>query len=110
MPTPEIPTGEPRITEPKEEFIVNETLKSSGFKVVQKNFTAQVKNSKGVPLIQTPPTQVIAVTPPAAQTTLTSWAKGPIASSLTWLGAFWLRILKKALHFGWLVKGEEKNA
>ncbi len=105
MPTPEIPTGEPRITEPKEEFIVDETLKGSGFKAVQKNFTAQVKNDKGVPLIQTPPTQVITVAPPAPRTTLISWAKGPITSSLTWLAAFWLRVLKKAFHFGWQVVG-----
>ena len=110
MPTPEIPIGEPHVSERKEEFIVNENLQKSGVKVVQKNFTAQVKSDKGTPLIQTPPAQVITVIPPAPQITLTSWAKGPVSASLTWLGAFWLRILKKALHFGWQVKGEGPNA
>ena len=104
MPTPEIPIGEPAVSEPKEEFIVDETLKNTGVKVVQKNFTTQIKSDKGAPLVQTPPAQVITVTPPAPQPTLTTWAKGPITSSLTWLAAFWLLIIKKAFHFGWNVK------
>jgi len=107
MATPEIPIGEPRVQERAEEFVVDETLKNAGAQVVQKTFKAQVKDDKGQPLIQTPPTQVVNITPPAPQPTLTSWAKGPITLSLTWLGAFWLRILKKALHFGWRVIGKQ---
>src|SRR3990167_4264879 len=104
--TPEIPRPEPQVQEVKEaEFIVPETLKQSGVKVVQKNFTAQVKDDHGQPIIQTPPTQVISVQPPADTTTLTTWSKGNITSSLTWLGAFWLRVLKKADHFGWQIIG-----
>jgi hypothetical protein len=105
--TPEVPRpGEPQIQEVKEaEFIVPETLSQSGVKVVQKNFTAQVKGDKGQPLIQTPPTQVITIQPPADSTTLTTWSKGSIASSLTWLGMFWIRVIKKALHFGWQIIG-----
>lgn len=107
--TPEIARGDAtQVQERPEEFIVPETLQqSTGVKVVQKNFTAQVKADDGKPLIQTPPTQVIAVTPPATTTILTSWSKGNISSSLTWLGAFWLRIIKKAIHFGWKVTGGE---
>jgi len=107
MATPEIPIGEPRVQERAEEFVVDETLKNAGAQVVQKTFKAQVKDDKGQPLIQTPPTQVVNITPPAPQPTLTSWAKGQITLSLTWLGAFWLRILKKALHFGWRVIGKQ---
>ena len=107
MATPEIPAGEPRVQERQEEFIVDETLKNAGAQVVQKTFKAQVKDDKGQPLIQTPPAQVISVTPPAPSPTLTSWAKGPITSSLTWLGVFWLRVLKKALHFGWRIVGKQ---
>jgi hypothetical protein len=112
MPTPEVPVGESQIQEinKEAEFVVDEDLKKAGAQVVQKNFTAQVKSDKGAPLIQIPPTQVITVAPPAQRPTLISWAKGPITSSLTWLGAFWLRILKKALHFGWSVKSEEGHA
>ena len=103
--TPEILRPEPQVQEVNKEaeFIVPETLSQSGVKVVQKNFTAQVKGDNGQPLIQTPPTQVITVQPPADDTTLSTWSKGSITSSLTWLGAFWIRVIKKALYFGWRV-------
>lgn len=106
--TPEIPKPEqPQIQEVKEaEFIVPETLNQSGVKVVQKNFTAQVKNDQGQPLIQTPPTQVVTIQPPADDTTLSGWSKGSISSSLTWLGMFWIRVIKKALYFGWHILGK----
>lgn len=104
--TPEVLKPEPEISERKEEFIVDETLKNAGVRVVQKNFTAQVKNDKGQPIIETPPEQVVTVTPPYPEATLKTQAKGPTTSSLTWLATFWVRIIKKALHFGWRVIGE----
>ncbi len=103
--TPEIPRGEPQVQERKEEFVVPETIASTGVKVVQKTFKAQVSDDKGNPVIQTPPTTVISVTPPADPATLTTWSKGDAVSPLTWLGVFWLRILKKAAHFGWTILG-----
>jgi hypothetical protein len=99
----------PLVQERPEEFVIPETLKQSGVQVVQKTFKAQVKDNKGQPLIQTLPTQVITVQPPYDQTTLTSQSKGSISSSLTWLAAFWLRIIKKALYFGWRVIGKDQN-
>jgi hypothetical protein len=106
--TPEILKGEPQIQEVNKEaeFIVPETLLKTGMQPVQKTFKAQVNDGKGKPIIQTPPTQVITVTPPADDTTLTSWSKGSVSSSLTWLGAFWIRVIKKALHFGWKILGQ----
>jgi hypothetical protein len=101
--TPEIPQSEPQIQERKEEFIVDETLQKAGFQPVVKTFKAQVNDDKGQPLIQTPPAQVITVQPPAPPDALAAWAKGPISRSLTWLGAFWVRTWKKALHFGWKI-------
>jgi hypothetical protein len=102
--TPEILKPGAEIKEKAEEFIVPETLlQATGIKVVQKNFNAQVKSDKGVPMIQTPPAQVINVSPPANQTTLTGWSKGPITASISWLGMFWLRIIKKAVFFGWKI-------
>lgn len=106
--TPEIPRpDQPQVQEidKEAEFIVPETLQQSGIKVVQKNFKAQTSDDKGQPLIQTPPTQVITVQPPADNTTLTTWSKGSVSSSLTWLGAFWKRVIKKAIHFGWQIVG-----
>lgn len=108
--TPEILRPEaPQMSERQEEFIVPETLQSSGVKVVQKTFKAQVTDDKGSPVIQTPPTQVITITPPSDTTTLTQQANGSVGASLTWLAAFWLRIIKKAMHFGWQITGKGQN-
>ena len=108
--TPELERGEiPSVQERAEEFIIDETLKSTGAQVVQKTFKAQEKDDKGVPLIETPPAQVITITPPASQVVLTSQAKGSITSSLTWLAAFWLRVIKKAIHFGWKIIGKQND-
>jgi len=59
-------------------------------------------------LMVSPATQTITVTIPAAPTQLADWSKGNSSNSLTWYAAFWLRLLRKALHFGWRVvmKGE----
>lgn len=106
--TPEIPRPEqPQVKERQEEFVVPETVQSSGVKVVQKTFKTQVSDDSGQPLIQTPPTQVITVTPPADDTTLTAWSKGDTTSAKTWWAKFWLRVIKKAMHFGWKLVGKE---
>lgn len=107
---PEMERGEfPQIQERQEEFIVDEALKNAGAQVVQKTFKAQVRDDKGIPLIQTPPAQVITVSPPTDSATLAKQAKGSVSSSLTWLAAFWLRVIKKALHFGWRVVGGQNG-
>ncbi len=110
--TPEIPRPEPKIEERPEEFIVPETLQqgqTSGIQVVQKNFKSQVTDDQGKPIIQVPSTQVITITPPSDMTTLSAQAKGSTTSSLTWLAAFWLRIIKKAMHFGWKIAGRQND-
>ena len=77
--TPEISRSEaPEVSERQEEFIVPETLQGSGVKVVQKSFKAQVTDDKGAPLIQTPPAQVITVSPPSDQVTLSKQAGWPL--------------------------------
>jgi hypothetical protein len=107
--TPEILRPEaPQISERQEEFVVPETLQQSGIKVVQKTFKAQVSDDNGAPMIQAPPAQVITVQPPSDQATLNKQAKGSVSSSLTWLAAFWLRIIKKATYFGWRVVSAEQ--
>lgn len=88
-----------------EEIKLPETLrKETGAVPRPEHFTAQVEK-RGQKLIQTPQTKTITIQLPADQTKLTAWAKGPIASSLTWLARFWLRIIKKAKHFGWQIIG-----
>lgn len=103
--TPEVPKTESQITERLDEF--PETIQQvQGAKPIAKTFKSQVVSDSGQPLIQTPPAQVITIQPPYTQTTLTSQAKGSKSFSLTWLSAFWLRMIKKAIHFGWKVVGK----
>ncbi len=108
---PEIPQPieMPQVQERLEEF--PETIQQiQGTKVVQKHFKSQVTDDNGTPLITTPPAQVITtVQPPADTQTLTKKSKGPITSGATWVAAFWLRIIKKALHFGWKIIGKDQN-
>ena len=93
----------PPIVEHQEEFIVPENLQSS-MQPVQKTFKSQIQDDKGKPIIQTPPNQIITVKLPYNQTTLIAQAKGSVSSSLTWLSAFWIRIIKKAIYFKWSIQ------
>jgi len=68
---------------------------------------AQVVSDTGQPLLQPTPTQVKTIQPPATQSQLASWAKGPPAAALTWFANFWTRTIKKALHFGWRIVKRE---
>lgn len=61
----------------------------------------QVTDDQGKPLIQASGGDQTVV--PASQTQLTTWSKGSSTDSLTWLATFWLRFIKKAIHFGWNV-------
>ncbi len=87
-------------------------LQEQGVTVRPTQITAQVHDDKGVPLIQTPATQTITITIPTTQQQLADWSKGSPSDSLTWLAMFWLRMLKKALHYGWriITKGGQVNA
>jgi hypothetical protein len=78
-----------------------EIERGAGVSKPQDDFTAQVSDDSGKPLIQTPQTQTVTVQIPATQTQLDTWAKGPIENAITWFAVFWIRIIKKALHFGW---------
>ena len=70
------------------------------------NFQKQVNDDVGQPLIQTPQNQVITIQIPSDPVQLESASKGDTGSAVTWLAAFWLRMIKKAVHFGWqIVKG-----
>jgi hypothetical protein len=76
-------------------------IERAGVAKRQDDFTAQVSDDSGKPLIQTPKTQVVTVQVPAIQAQLDTWSKGPIENALTWFAVFWIRIIKKAIHFGW---------
>ncbi len=77
----------------------------TGIRTVETVFKARVKD-KGKHLIQTPVTKKIKIKLPAGQATVSTWSKGNPVNSLTWLGAFWVRMIEKAKHFGWKILGE----
>lgn len=80
------------------------SLQEVGVASIPTQITAQVTDDKtGQPLMQSPATKTITITIPASPDQLTDWSKGSPSDSLTWLATFWLRIMKKAFHFGWTV-------
>jgi hypothetical protein len=93
------------IKQPLESF--PEAVEKLGVKTRPTQVTQQVTD-KGKPLIQTPPTKVITIQPPADQQQVTTWAKGSPLNAITWLAVFWLRMIRKALHFGWKIIGGKK--
>lgn len=76
-------------------------IERMGVKPAPSQVTAGVTDDAGRQLIQTPATQVVTIQIPAPQAQLADWSHGSPANSLTWLATFWLRMIKKALHFGW---------
>lgn len=110
---PRLLEKEPRgqVMERAEEFELPPHLEDTGITAVETAVKARVKD-RGRNLIQTPATQTISITLPGGQGTLANWSKGKVSNSLTWLGAFSLRMVKKAAHFGWKIirKGGGQNA
>ncbi len=83
-----------------EEIELPEHLKKDGITAVETAFKANVKDG-GQVLTQTPSNQQVNITIPNDPTSLTTLSKGPITSAITWMAAFWLRMIKKAAKFGW---------
>lgn len=88
---------------PEQVEIPPEVERATGAVATKTQVTAQVTDDTGAPLIQTPPTQVVTIQIPASPIQLADWSKGSPSQSLTWFATFWLRIIKKAFHFGWRV-------
>lgn len=90
----------------REEEVPKETqllVQEVGGRAVPSQITAQVVDERGAPLMQSPATQVVTITIPASQQQIADWTKGSPSDSLTWLATFWVRLIKKAIHFGWRV-------
>ncbi len=76
---------------------------ATGVQTRPTHITAKVTDDAGQPMMKSPVTQTITVTLPASTQQLALWAKGSPNEALTWLAGFWLRLVKKAMHFGWNV-------
>ncbi|MEK7168437.1 MAG: hypothetical protein AAB778_00320 [Patescibacteria group bacterium] len=67
-------------------------------------FKAQVTDDNGNPIISTPQTQKAdIVIPEVSKEVLEQRAKGDTEESSVWSAAYWIRIFKKAIYFGWKV-------
>lgn len=110
MPDPERKEGERALQwRPEDVSIPSEVEKKEKVSSRQSQFKAQVYDDSGKPLIATPQTKTVTVQLPADQKTLATLSKGKVSESISWLATFWLRMVKKAAHFGWRVlkRGEE---
>ena len=87
---------------------VPESIEKGGVSARQTQVKTQVKQG-GKPLTKAQGSKQVTIQIPADQGILATWAKGPVTSSLTWFGVFWLRMIKKATHFGWRVIKKEKS-
>ena len=94
---PTVPEGIAEIPRAPE---IPEHIEKSGVSITQQQVTTQVTDDAGKPLTKSPATDDTTVTIPADTPTLTGWSKGKIGSSMTWLGVFWLRMVKKAKALG----------
>ena len=68
---------------------------------IPSQFTAQVSDDSGKPLIQTPQTKTVTIQIPATQKQLEEWSKGDSENAVTWFAVFWIRLIKKGFYFGW---------
>ncbi|EKE05732.1 MAG: hypothetical protein ACD_19C00182G0060 [uncultured bacterium] len=71
---------------------------------VPTQFKAQVTDNQGNPIISTPETiKADIIIPEVNKETLEVKIKGDTEESSVWSAGYWLRILKKAIYFGWKV-------
>jgi hypothetical protein len=68
-------------------------------------FQKQVKSDSGKPLINIPQSGRVKIAIPKPQVELENLSKGPVSDSITWFAAFWIRMIKKAIRFGWELLG-----
>lgn len=71
--------------------------------------TTQVSDDSGKPMMQPSSAKTVTITLPAQKEKLEELSKGPSEDSITWFSKFWLRIIKKAFHYGWSVVKRKEN-
>lgn len=94
--TPERKEG--YIQEKSEEFEVPEALEDTGIKAVETVFKANVKDGKKSLIKSTADDVVVKI--PKTRQILEDQAKGDSGEASTGFALFWVRMIKKAIHFG----------
>lgn len=87
---------------PEEIELPEEIERLEGVRATKVKLTAKVQDEKGRDLIRTSDAERI-VQLPSNESRLTSLSKGSLSDSITWFANFWLRMIKKAIHFGWKI-------
>lgn len=71
---------------------------------IPSQFKAQVTDDNGNPIISTPQTtKADIVIPEVSKEVLDEKVKGNTEEASVWSAAYWIRIFKKAIYFGWKV-------
>lgn len=90
--------------EPKEPNIEVQEVEQKESGVVQQQLAPVVNNQSQQPIADDPAlSSTITITIPATPQQLEDWSKGSADDSLTWVAFFWIRMIKKALYYGWRV-------
>jgi hypothetical protein len=105
---PEVPSPPDGVVERPTE-IPREVERFTGVRRTPSDVTAQVTDDSGRPLIQTPATKTVVIQIPTDPAKLGDLSKGEPGNAITWLATFFLRMLKKAQHFGWKIVGGGKS-
>lgn len=103
---PIFPEREKNVVETPEEASALTIERKEVVTPIPVSFQKQVKSDSGKPLIEVPGEGGrVKITIPKPRTELETLSKGSISDSITWFAAFWIRMIKKAIHFGWELLG-----
>jgi hypothetical protein len=97
------PTAPSEVKEVPETPEIPPHIERAGVSSSVTSFTAKVTDDSGKSMVQSPANQVVTITLPSEPAQLEALAKGNPLNAVTWFARFWLRMIKKALHFGWKI-------
>ncbi len=89
--------------------VAPEIEKTQGVSQVPSQFSKKAADDMAGSGVQTPQTSSVSIQLPAVPSQLDDWAKGDPENAITWLAMFWIRLIKKALHFGWKILNSVKG-
>ena len=93
---------------PDQPEIPPKLTQETGIKAVERAIGANVKDGRA-DVIQSPETRQFTLQIPDVREKMEKLSKQSVGDSSTWFGAYFVRMIKKALYFGWkIVVGRSK--
>lgn len=86
-----------------EQIEVPEHIEKAGVQPTQTQFQQRVQDDDGTDLVQSPAISVPTIEIPNSEAELEQMSKKKPTEASTWFGIYWLRMIRKALHYGWKV-------